>query len=476
MDRRGFLQLGALAGAGAVLPRAAQAAPPDTPGTGGPARRARNLIFMVSDGMSFGTLTLADLASRASRGRASRWVELFEREGVRRSVQNTASADSLVTDSAAASSAWGCGRRVKNGSINVGADGRQLMPLLVRASQAGKATGLVTTARVTHATPAGFIANVPSRNMEQAIGEQILERRVDVVLGGGSKFFPAETLKKHSDVTVVADRGAMLEKQRAPGRMLGLFASSHVPFELDRPESVPTLAEMSAVALSRLGDARDGFVLQIEGGRVDHAAHSNDAPSLVREQLAFDDALGRVLEWIEGREDTLLVVTTDHGNANPGLTLYNRESFEGMERLAKARHSFDWISSKLGPDKAGEQSARAPGVIEEATGIALNREERELLAASLEGKRVAPFAALNGATSVMGGLLANYFGVGFVSGNHTADDVELTALGPGSERFPGTIDNHRVHDLVCEALGLPEGTALPGMDRVLQVKDSGKTD
>lgn len=476
MDRRGFLQLGALAGAGGLLPRATMASPDEPRGGGAAPRRARNLIFMVSDGMSFGTLTLADLASRARRGRASHWVELFDRAGVRRSVQNTASADSLVTDSAAAASAWGCGRRVKNGSINVTPEGRQLLPLLVRAAQAGKATGLVTTARVTHATPAGFIANVPSRNMEQAIGEQILERRVDVALGGGSKFFPADALKRHADVTVVADRGAMLEKQRAPGRLLGLFASSHVPFELDREPTVPTLAEMTAVALARLGGAGDGFVVQIEGGRVDHAAHSNDAPALVSEQLAFDDALGQVLKFIEGRDDTLVVVTTDHGNANPGLTLYNQESFDGMERLAKARRSFDWISARLGPDKAGEHATRAPGVIEEATGIVLNAEERGMLAAALAGRRVAPFAALNGATSVMGGLLANYFGVGFVSGNHTADDVELTALGPGSERFPGAIDNNRVQDLVCAALDLPPGKALEGMERVLELKDSGKTD
>lgn len=473
MDRRGFLQLGALAGAGGLLPRAGMAAPP---ADGAAARRARNLIFMVSDGMSFGTLTLADLASRARRGRASHWVELFARAGVRRSVQNTASADSLVTDSAAASSAWGCGRRVKNGSINVAADGRQLMPLLVRASQAGKATGLVTTTRVTHATPAGFIANVPSRNMEQAIGEQILERRVDVVLGGGSKFFPAGALQKHADVTVVADRGAMLEKRHAPGRLLGLFASSHVPFELDRDATVPTLADMTAVALERLDAAADGFVVQIEGGRVDHAAHSNDAPALVSEQLAFDDALGQVLKFVDGRDDTLVVVTTDHGNANPGLTLYNQDSFDGMTRLGKATRSFDWIAARLGPGDAGEQAARAPGVIEEATGIALRDEEQAMLARAIGGQRVAPFAALNGATSVMGGLLANYFGVGFVSGNHTADDVELTALGPGSERFPGALDNNAAHDLVCAALGLPEGKALPGMERVLKVIESGKTD
>ncbi len=473
MDRRSFLRLGALAGAGGVLPSMAVGAPPR--GEASPRRgTARNVIFMVSDGMSFGTFSLADLACRARRGRASHWASLFDRPGVRRSVQSTASADSLVTDSAAAASAWGGGRRVRNGSINVAADGRQSMPLLVRASQAGKATGLVTTTRVTHATPAGFIANVPSRNMEQAIGEQILERRVDVALGGGSKFFPAEALKAHPDVTVVADRAGMLAGKVGPGRLLGLFASSHAPFELDRPEGVPTLAEMTAVALARLDAGAGGFVVQIEGGRVDHAAHSNDAPALVSEQLAFDDALGEVLRFVEGRDDTLVIVTTDHGNANPGLTLYNQESFDGMARLARARRSFEWIVGRLGA--GADQAARAPGLIEEATGIALKEDDRAILTRAVEGRRVAPFAALNNATSVMGGLLANYFGVGFVSGNHTADDVELTAFGPGSERLTGAIENSAVHDLVCEALDLPPGKLLPGMDRVLELKDSGRTD
>src|SRR5207302_861017 len=108
--------------------------------------------------------------------------------------------------SAAGGSAWSCGLHINNGNINVTPTGQQRIPLFVQAGQSGKATALVTTTRVTHATPASFIANVPNRDMEKAIAQQTLERSVDVVLGGGAHYFPDALLERHKDVRVVRDR------------------------------------------------------------------------------------------------------------------------------------------------------------------------------------------------------------------------------------------------------------------------------
>ncbi len=488
LKRRSFLQLtaaaamaaggatGAAAGVPMVRPSAARRG-----GGGGGGGRARNVIFMVSDGMSFGTLTLADMFRRRHEQRQSVWLSLLARPGVRRGLYSTCSADSLVTDSSASGSCWGCGYRVNNGVLNITSDGTQRMPILVQASQAGKATGLVTTARVTHATPASFIANAAKRDREDLVAHQLLDRRVDVALGGGSGHVTSDLIGQHADMRVVRDRAALLaagEKPGEGGRLLGLFAASHVPMVLNREETTPTLAEMSRVALRRLDRNPEGFVVQIEGGRVDHAAHANDAPSLVREQLDFDDAIAEVLRFLDDgkRDDTLVIITTDHGNANPGLTVYGRAAERGFDRLAQAKRSFEWVFAKIGTFPREERAERAPSVIEEATGLSLSADEKSILRDAMAGKPVSPFRELSKVSQVLGGLLANSYGVGFVSGNHTADDVEVTAFGPGCESIAPTGHNQDLHRTMVESLALPPGEPLPDMRERVEFTDKPKAD
>lgn len=490
LHRRGFLKAGAWAAGALAIPSVGASAQGQAV-TGSAARTAKNLIFMVSDGMSFGTLTLADLAARKKFDRPSHWVSLFGMPGVRRCAQGTGSASSIVTDSAAAASAWGCGHKVRNGTINITPEGVQRLPLLVRARQAGKATGVVATARVTHATPAGFYSNSPQRSLENDIARDWVERGVDLALGGGARHFPEKVLTGRDDLALVRTKvelSALDAKEGAGKRWLGLFDASHMPFENDRiadegagkPATVPTLAEMSKAAIARLSSlpaGKDaGFVLQVEGGRIDHAAHNNDAGTLVSEQLAFDEALGAVLEWIKDRDDTLLVVTTDHGNANPGMTVYDGASFEAFDRLLNVRRSFDWITDEIGKKPVEDQIAKLPAAVESATGIVLKPGQIEMMKRVMSGERVMPFDGLNLPTSVLGGILANSLGVGFVSGHHTADRVELTTWGPGSERFPGEIENDAMHEVVAQALALPPGTVLEGMDAIIKFKKQDPND
>ena len=136
--------------------------------------RPRNIIYMVSDGMSMGVPALADAFSRMARGVGTTWWALAERDDVTRGWFDMRSLDGLVTDSAAASSSWGSGSRVCNGSINVLPDGTRLTPLAAVARAARRRVGLVTTTTVTHATPAGFSACAVERNGEESIAEQYL--------------------------------------------------------------------------------------------------------------------------------------------------------------------------------------------------------------------------------------------------------------------------------------------------------------
>lgn len=421
---------------------------------------------MVSDGMSFGTLSLADMYSRLTRQQQTHWLRLLTQPGVRRGLFRTESFDSPVTDSAAAGSAWGCGHKVRNGSINITEDGTQRVPLLIQAAQSGKATGLVTTARVTHATPAAFIANIPRRDWEGYIAQQMLERPCDVILGGGARFFPPSLLGRHSEARVIRTRSDLLSPAPADEkRLVGLFSEYHVPFVLDRGPEVPSLTEMTRAALSRLAGRPEGFVMQVEGGRIDHAAHSNDAASLVREQLDFDDAIAEVLQFVKDRDDTLVILTTDHGNANPGLTIYGARGQEAFARLPNARHSFEWIKERLADiGSIDGRAERAPGLLEEAVGLDLAPEEAEIIVQSFRGKRTSPFLELCTWDTVMGGVAANHFGVGFVSGNHTSDMIEVTAFGPGSEDLPAIGHNADLHPLLAGALALAPGKPLDGME------------
>lgn len=477
LNRRSFLgvSLGSAAGLGAALsfaPELARARPIE-PASGAASERATNVIFMVSDGMSFGTLTLAEIMKRVRDGKSTSWVQMWGMPGARRAVMRTASADSLVTDSSAASSSWGCGEHINNDAVNFTPDKRTPVPILVQAAQNGMATGLVTTTRITHATPAGFIANCPSRNAEDIIAEQIIQRGVDVALGGGSKYFPEKLLATRPNLRVLRTRADFEGLPPVGGGpiapVLGIFEKSHLLYELDRGETDPPLADLARGALKRLERSPRGFVLQIEGGRVDHAAHANDAPSLVAEQLSFDRTLGAVLEWMQGRDDTLLIVTTDHGNANPGLTLYGPETYRGLERLAQAKHSFEWLFEQLGMkltyDDAGagthlSEEDRVASVVREATGVQLERDELSAFIAALRGKHRELFAPMSGASSVLGSCLANHFGVGFISPNHTSDFVEVTAIGPGSGLIGPFIDNIDLHGVMTGAVRMAPARAI----------------
>ncbi|MBN8643700.1 MAG: alkaline phosphatase [Planctomycetes bacterium] len=483
IDRRTFLGAAGLTAAIPVL-SGLPAARADQAPAEEPRRAAKNLVFMVADGMSFGTLSLGDMVLQLRDGSRAHWVGLMNRAGTRRGLVETRSADGFVTDSAAASTAWGIGELVDNGRVGMTPDGRFPTPILIHAKQAGKAGGLVTTTRVTHATPAGFSCNVPTnRDDESRIAAQMLERRIDLMVGGGARFFPDSLLAKHPDVEVIRTRSqfdAFAGGAVGTGPLLGLFAGSHVPFEVDRRTlslPVPSLAEMSRAALARLeragGDA--GFVLQIEGGRVDHAGHYNDAAGLIDDMIAFDAAVGAVIEWAANRDDTLVIVTADHATANPGLTEYGARGVKGLMKTLKFRHSFEWMEGKLAskfplanpepPEFGDGDMAHATGIdinpadlrdiIEEATGIALSKGETELLARWKRGEAVDGFALAGARYGPLGAVMANHTFVAFLSPNHTSDPVEITAFGPGSELIAPWQQINRVHAALVKALDLP---------------------
>ncbi|MFT5424926.1 MAG: alkaline phosphatase [Phycisphaerales bacterium] len=457
VTRRTFLQAASL-----TAVAAASGCATSTAGQTGhkPTRRAaRNVIFMCADGMSIGTLTLADLVLKEQHGRRAAWLELLEIAGTRRALATTYSADSWVTDSAAGGCAWSIGQHVNNGTINLTPDGQMLSPIHVRAKARGLSTGLVTTTTVTHATPASFVANVPDRNLEIAIAEQILQRGIDVCFGGGARFFSDPLLAAHPQVSVhkaLPD----LSTASAGSRHLGLFTDSHMPYVLDRDGTIPSLGAMTTTALGHLARNPDGFLLQVEGGRVDHAAHANDAAALVAEQIDYDDALRAAMEFTLGRDDTLLITTSDHGNANPGLTAYASKDGGWIERLTGANSSMEPVWPKLA--EAAENNTLGELIAHTTGGYQMSQEDTAYLRSGLlDSIRTDPYLVRSqNRASLLGSMLSNYHSVGFMSPHHTSDMVEVAAIGPGAELIEPVIDNIDLHSVMQRVLHLDDAAPM----------------
>lgn len=430
---------------------------------------AKNIIFLVVDGMSHGTLALGDMVKHRQFGKRSHWMELYnsDRE-FHRGVMDMASLDSPVTDSAAAASSWGCGNRVNNRAVNMGPNGEEYPPILQVMKQAGKKTGLVTTARITHATPAGFAANIDHRDKEDQIAEQYLEREFDLLMGGGSRHFDPEQRDdgknmhqaySENNYSVVHNKQDMMSAPK-DRRLLGTFSEAHMPYTTDRKSSdelqknTPTLAEMTETALDRLSGHSEGFILQVEGGRVDHGGHDNDVAALIYDQIDFDDAIKVALDFYDGRDDTLLIITTDHGTGNPGLSGAGEdysETAERLDRIQQFRQTNTWILSELDHNSSVKQIRDR---MVHATNLDIQKEHAEMMQKTLRGELKTPYYLKNELEAVMGSILANYLSINFIGTNHTGDYVELAALGPGAESLDHFTRNTELFDLMVEAGGI----------------------
>jgi alkaline phosphatase len=454
-SRRGFLRASVLTSALFGAEKSLTAS--ETRRAEGNGGQAKNVIMLVSDGMNHGALALARQYQLNVEQREPHWMTLYRERPMVRSLAETFSANSCVTDSAAAASAWGGGKRVANGAINVLADGAEVTPLHEKLQRVGRKTGLVTTATVTHATPAGFAANVSSRADEGVIAEQYLARKVDVLMGGGQKFFSAELRQKYeaAGYEVYDERRKLMRAARDEMKpLLGVFSESHLPYSIDRnnvesiAEVVPTLAEMAQVALDRLKQAKEGFFLMIEGARVDHAGHANDAAASIHDQLAFDEAIGVAVAFMDQHPDTLLIITTDHGcggiQMNGVSAKANQEFAPGLynasnvffDRIKGFNRSVEWMKQN-GVD--GISGAKLGTALKQFTGLELQAEEQVLA---------------QGLKSSWSEVVKAHTGIGWTSGNHTSELVEFCAFGPGSEAFPAFVRNFEVHDLVLRAMGM----------------------
>ncbi|MEJ5359134.1 MAG: alkaline phosphatase [Desulfobacterales bacterium] len=431
---------------------------------------ARNVIVMIVDGCSSEQYTFA------------RWFKgaPLTFDPYRIGAVATYITDSVIADSAPAASAFATGVRTSDKHISVGPHAKTLSvvkppteadryrpfaTVLEGAKLLKKSAGIVATSRVSHATPAAYVAHVPSRDMEDDIIEQAVHQGLDVVLGGGKRhLLPPEMKGRRKDGENLKEDllrwGYRMPETREDlmaiheGRVFGLFADNHMDTEIDRPRQnpqQPTLAEMTARAIALLSKNPNGFFLMVEGSQVDWACHANDPAYMVHDLLAYDEAVGVALEFARRDGKTLVLALSDHNTGGFSIGNYassgiypkmSVEDLVGPVRRMKASASAIW--SRLGNDRS---PARIKAAVQEGWGIAVTDEEvSEILAVASSLKE--------NAASALGKVLSpRHTYIGWTSFGHCGGDVPLHAFGPGRPEG-GLIEAPEIARVCARAMGL----------------------
>jgi alkaline phosphatase len=442
----------------------------------------QNVLFFLGDGMGMTTMTAARIYQVGEAG------ELTMDTLPETAFVKTFSANAQVTDSAPSMSAYMTGVKMNNDVISmstetaaydpvtlkdylsgsadtacpVSGNGKSVSTLLEIAKSKGMGTGVVTTTRITHATPAVTYAHICNRDAENTIAAQAvpggagynpaLLDGVDVIFGGGLRhFLPSGTGSSRTDTrNLVAEMKTSgysfaanksdFDKLPTTGKLLGLFTSSHMAYDLDRdPALEPSLSDMTARSIDQLKSNPKGFFLMVEGGRIDHALHETTARKALQDTVAFDQAIQTGIAKMRlidpDLKNTLIVVTADHDhtmvlNGYAALTGRTTDANPGVLGLLR-----NYLTKALNTDKLGN-----PFTI---IGFG-NGENRPDTRTALTDAQVYDKLYHQEAT------IPTNAG----SETHGGADVFLGAIGKGAENFAGVIENTAVFGLIRKSTGL----------------------
>jgi alkaline phosphatase len=474
MKRRDWLKGSMAFAAGTMLPAEAEAfaarSGEERPGV--PVGRARNVIFCAYDGLTYEDIATTRFFLRRHHPGRGLLLERLLSDGSS-GCMLTHSLDSIVTDSSAASAAWSTGRKIANGAVSLYPDGTELTTILELARAQGRAVGVVTTTRLTHATPACWLAKTAERDAESEIALQYLSFLPEVLLGGGSRHFDARTRQDGRDLFAdfaTAGYEVLLTRADLAGssgsRLLGTFAGNHLPHEVDRRfqgVSAPSLAELSRKALEVLSGNPGGFILLVEAGRIDHANHASDPGGMLWDVIAADEALAVLMDFVRDDADTLLIVASDHATGGGGVYGSGpgyRLTDAAFDRILYHRASYERIIARLGRNSAPEQIAATIG---ELLGIRLSPGGLELTAEVLarsartghpHAHTQHPTNSLHWALTVGQEASTTPLNVNYGTSQHTAALVPVAVHGAGTgTRGLGVVDNTELFAWMLHALG-----------------------
>jgi alkaline phosphatase len=440
--------------------------------------RAKNVIIFIGDGMGISTLTAARIYEGQKLGRDGESFVTAMDSLANAALVKTYSHDSQVADSAPTASAIMAGVKLRNGLIGLGPEaleddcagskGKEIPSIFEFAQATGRATGVISTARITHATPAATYAHTAQRDWEsdadmpaaaksagcidiaRQLVEQPVGQKLDIILGGGrANFLPttmadpeyADKTGKRTDgrdlvaawraanptgayVWNAADFAKLNLKGR--GKVLGLFEPDHMRYEADRAADKagePSLADLTRAAITKLSRRKAGYIMMVEGGRIDHGHHAGNARRALEDAVALDGAVRAALDMVN-LKDTLVLVTADHSHTlvmsgypirgNPILGVVT--GVDGKIIRGKDGKAYTTLGYANGPGAVG--GSRPDPATQDTT--ALNYLQQALVPLGSE--------------------------------THGGEDVAVRASGPMAHLFKGTIEQHSIYHIVRAAM------------------------
>ena len=448
--------------------------------------QAKNIILFIGDGMGVSTITAARIYAGQSKGEDGESYRLTMETLPEAALSKTYSHDFQVPDSAATATAMVAGIKSRSGTLGVtseavredcdSAQGRGTDTLFELAERAGLSTGIVSTTRITHATPAATFAETPARGWEDNtdvpagvdgcidIASQLIDwpegDGFEIVLGGGRQHFlptdlsdPEEPArggrrddgrnlvreweaKSNAHVYVWNDELFRETDFSTDVRMLGLFNQSHMEYEFDRPEDIgkePSIAEMTEAAITRLSQDEDGYVLMVESGRIDHAHHGTNAARALIDTVAFDEAVAKAIEMTDP-DETMIIVTADHSHT---LT-FSGYPHRGNSVLGKVEYAPGVTAlSEDGKPYTTLGYANGPAACD-----TLEDGEYDCTRSDLTDVDTEAFDFQQQALVFLG------------SQTHGGEDVAVFSSGPGSELLNGVIEQNEIFHVMGLASGL----------------------
>ncbi|OES43904.1 alkaline phosphatase [Domibacillus iocasae] len=412
--------------------------------------KIKNVIFMIGDGMG----TSYTSAYRYLKDDPSTPVveqTAFDPYLVGQQMTYPEDPAQNITDSASAATAMSAGIKTYNAAIGVDNDKSEVKTVLEAAKENGKATGLVATSEITHATPASFGAHDENRKNMNAIADDYYDElvkgghKIDVLLGGGESNFvradrdlSAEFQK--DGYSYVTSKEEMLDNDNK--KVLGLFAEGGLPKMIDRNEETPSLKDMTSSAIDRLKKDKDGFFLMVEGSQVDWAGHDNDIVSAMSEMEDFEKSVEAAIEFAKKDKHTLVVVTADHSTGGYSIGADGIYNWFG-EPIKAAKRTPDFMAAEIA--KGGSVKEVLTTYIDQNVVALTDKEIQSVEEAAANGKQIDIDNAIEE-------IFNKRSHTGWTTGGHTGEDVPVYAYGPYKERFAGQIENTKNAEIIFDLL------------------------
>ena len=452
-------------------------------------QRAKNVILFIGDGMDITTVTAARIYDGQTKGMMGEGNVLSFEAFPHVAFSKTYTTDYQVSDSAGTASAMVTGVKTRSGVLSISASVKRgdcagalagaVETIAEQAEKAGLSTGVVSTASITHATPASAYAHSPDRGWEadarmpddakaagcKDIARQLVEfdhgDGLDIALGGGRGYFIpadmtdpeyperagwrtdgrnlAEEWAAKSDAHAYVWNRADFNAAGADKKLLGLFEPSHMQYEADRPDDgagEPSLADMTRKAIAALSQNENGYFLMVEAGRIDHAHHGGNGYRALKDTQAYADAVAAARE-ATSTEDTLIIVTADHGHTMTiagysrrgadilGLSVYTDDEGEDTPILAavdeKPYTTLGYVNGPGSVFKEGADLSEGRPLLTQQDATDKNHQQQALVPTGSE--------------------------------THGGQDVPVYAIGPNAHLVSGTMEQNVIYHIMADALG-----------------------